>query len=115
MHAATDRDHRPLAQDGAPYSGTVFRADARLAEQAISTSRTHREQSLQTNCKPSRVPSQLQNTMRDNRLNGAPEEIRTPDPQIRSLISTFFCCAPAYVATLLPPEQATDKSMDFVL
>ena len=24
--------------------------------------------------------------MRDNRINGAPEEIRTPDPQIRSLV-----------------------------
>jgi hypothetical protein len=24
--------------------------------------------------------------MYDNRLNGAPEEIRTPDPQIRSLV-----------------------------
>ena len=24
--------------------------------------------------------------MRDNKLDGAPEEIRTPDPQIRSLV-----------------------------
>ena len=46
---------------------------------------------------------------------GAPEEIRTPDPQIRSLISTFFCYAPPYVATLLPSNQATDLSMDLVL
>jgi hypothetical protein len=33
-----------------------------------------------------RVPDQLEkeNILRNNSLNGAPEEIRTPDPQIRS-------------------------------
>src|SRR5262249_23959555 len=52
-----------------------------------SISRTHRERNLQTNCKLMQVRCQLErkNAMRDNKFNGAPEEIRTPDPQIRSL------------------------------
>ena len=55
------------------------------------TSRTLREQSLQTNCKPSRRRTLLgkEKTMPDNKLNGAPGTIRTSDPQIRSLFSGF--------------------------
>jgi len=55
------------------------------------TSRTLREQSLQTNCKPSRSRTLLgkEKTMPDNKLNGAPGTIRTSDPQIRSLFSGF--------------------------
>ncbi len=40
--------------------------------------------------------------------SGAPEEIRTPDPQIRSLISAFFDRAHVHAAILSPSKQATD-------
>src|SRR5262249_2991654 len=50
--------------------------------------RTLRKQKVQTGCKPApnrRLP-QRENASHDNSLAGAPEEIRTPDPQIRSLV-----------------------------
>ena len=53
-----------------------------------SISRTHREQSLQTSCKRAVPPHprERENVTHNNDLAGAPEEIRTPDPQIRSLV-----------------------------
>src|SRR5262249_11522314 len=50
--------------------------------------RTLRQQKVQTGCKPA-VPRRSARRGKPgcpNKLNGAPEEIRTPDPQIRSLV-----------------------------
>ena len=61
---------------------------ADLPSRRSSTSRTLREQNLQTNCKPARMEYLGSNRkMRvSNDLSGAPGTIRTSDPQIRSLM-----------------------------
>jgi hypothetical protein len=56
-----------------------------LAEQSIFDFENSPRQSLQTNCKPTRVQSPNEKTRCNSHMTGAPEEIRTPDPQIRSL------------------------------
>ena len=58
------------------------------ASRRSSISRTRRERNLQTDCKPAPpLRSRRRETrMNDNGLAGAPERIRTSDPQIRSLV-----------------------------
>ena len=69
-----------------------------LSDAAIETLRTQSEQNLQTGCKPRHLgrKGERKKVRRDNDLNGAPEEFRTPAPQIRSLIqllefTRLFC------------------------
>jgi hypothetical protein len=90
MHTATGRnDHRAFAQDGCIVSwSATSRERVGLRSRRFSISRTLREQSLQTNCKPALQRSRLPNEKirLSNHMTGAPGEIRTPDPQIRSLV-----------------------------
>jgi integrase len=66
----------------------TLRARAGSPSRRSSILRTRREQSLQTNCKPWPVLRQYEekNPMLNNNVAGAPERIRTSDPQIRSLV-----------------------------
>jgi hypothetical protein len=47
--------------------------------------------------------------------NGAPEEIRTPDPQIRSLFLTLFRSVRPHSVALLPSQQTIDQYNYFVV
>ena len=70
------------------FWNAISRARAGSLSRRSSISRTHREQSLQTNCKPAplRRRNERENQKHDNKLAGAPGRIRTSDPQIRSLV-----------------------------
>ena len=92
--ARRNRSPRSPATRSRRYTGSwnaISRGRAVWPNRRSSTLRTHREQSLQTGCKPALPRStRKEKLMQDQKLNGAPEEIRTPDPQIRSYESLRF-------------------------